>query len=419
MASTKRVSIEQLKPGMFVVAMDQPWYRTPFLFHKRLISDPDDIVQMQRHGIREVTIDVEKGLDIGDSVTTAAPAPNTPTTAQPPSAGSPAEATPSPAEPQATPAAAAMAAYHEATAAMERVFADLEAGRPPNLPAVKEVVRTVLARILEHPESMLTQFCIQKMRRFDRTLASHGMDVCVLALVVAVEYGTPQQDRELLGMGALLHDLGYVRLPRNLYRKSGALSPHEQALMQQHPLLALSVMAEAGPVPELAKQIITQHHEHPNGSGFPIKLTGDQICPLAQLVGLVDTYDGMVSFRNGRPPLLPHDAIRQLFVLGEKGRFDKALVEVTIKALGVYPIGSLIKLNTGECAIVAGLNHEHRLKPKIRIITDPKGQVRSEAIDLDLSDDNGSQPARTILRALDPKQEHVNVSTYLQPAAGQ
>jgi hypothetical protein len=143
------------------------------------------------------------------------------------------------------------------------------------------------------------------------------------------------------------------------------------------------------------------------------------LSPLVQIVGLVDTYDGMVTSRNGKPALLPHDAIRQLFVLGEKGRFDKAVVEVAIKALGVYPIGSLIKLNTGESALVTGLNHEHRLKPKIRIITDAKGQIFSESIGLDLSAECGSQPARTILRALDPKTEQVNVAAYLEPASGQ
>jgi len=196
------------------------------------------------------------------------------------------------------------------------------------------------------------------------------------------------------------------------------LSPQENSLMKQHPQLSIAVMAEAGDVPDLTRQIISQHHEHENGSGYPNKLNGAAVSPLAQIVGLVDTYDGMVSFRNGRPPLLPHDAIRQLFVLGEKGRFDKALIEVAIKALGVYPIGSLIKLNTGESAVVVGLNHEHRLKPRIRIITDQKGQACIEPIDVDLSTQNGQQPQRTILRALDPKQEHVNVPAYLEAAAG-
>ena len=119
-----------------------------------------------------------------------------------------------------------------------------------------------------------------------------------------------------------------------------------------------------------------------------------------------------------RPALLPHDAIRQLFVLGAKGRYDKTLVEVAIKALGVYPLGSLIKLNTNECAMVIGLNHEDRLRPRVRIIKGTDGEHPEQTIDIDLQQQAGDQPVRTILRALDPTQEHVDLSQYLEFTAG-
>ena len=403
---------------MFVVGLDQPWYRTPFLFHKRLISNPEDIAQLKRHGIQEVTIDLERGLDFQEGTANAvavvqengeSPAEESPT--------EPTEAESDSRDIHRQQAAAAKAAYREGALAMERVFRELDAGQPPKIVTLKRIVADVLNRILAHPESMMTQFCLQKMRRFDRTLASHGMDVCVLALIVGVEYGCEEADRETLGVGALLHDIGYVRLPRNLYRKSTALTDHEKTLMQQHPQLASTMLAQTDQLPEEVSRIIAQHHECHDGSGFPNKLKNGSISTLAQLVGLIDTYDGMVGVRHGRPPLLPHDAIRQLFVLGEKGRYDKALIEVAIKALGVYPIGSLLKLNTGECAVVVGLNHEHRLKPKILIISDPKGDMHKDPIEIDLTTADSNDPARTILRALDPGQEHVDLPMYFEPAS--
>lgn len=415
MAPGKRIPVERLKPGMFIVGMDQPWYRTPFLFHKRLISNPDDIAQLTHHGIREVTIDPERGLDVEGETAPVAAQENL--ELQPPAADPPPgteETNAAQQDIRRRHAAAAKVAYHEATAAMERVFRELEAGQPPKVVTLKGIVSGLLNRILTHPESMMTQFCLEKMRRFDRTLASHGMDVCVLTLIVAVEYGCEEADRETLGVGALLHDIGYVRLPRNLYRKSTPLTDHEKALMQQHPQLAATVLSQGDPLPEAVGRIIAQHHECPDGSGFPNKLKNGTVSQLAQLVGLADTYDGMVGTRNGRPPLLPHDAIRQLFVLGEKGRYDKALVEVAIKALGVYPIGSLIKLNTSECAVVMGINHEHRLKPKIRIISRPEGDKLKDPIDIDLTIANPDEPSRTILRALDPQQEHVDLPAYFE-----
>ena len=274
---------------------------------------------------------------------------------------------------------------------MERVFRELEAGQVPTMMTLKHIVTGLMTRILAHPESMMTQFFLEKMRRYDRTLASHSMDVCVLALIVGVEYGCGEDDREILGVGALLHDIGYVRLPRNVYRKSSALTDHEKALMQQHPQLAPTVLSQGDPLPEAALHIIAQHHEWLDGNGYPNKLKNGAISRLAQLVGLVDTYDAMVGARHGRPPLLPHDAIRQLFILGEKGHYDKALIEVAIKALGVYPIGSLI-------------------------ISGPAGDLHKIPVDVDLTITNPDEPTRTILRALDPNQEHVDLPVYFETA---
>jgi HD-GYP domain-containing protein (c-di-GMP phosphodiesterase class II) len=421
MNSTKRIPIAQLKLGMYIVGMDQPWYRTPFLLHKWLLTNPDDILQLQRHGIREVTIDLDRGVNVGAVVDEKAPLVSSDTAMVPPvdPAIDPPSTSPDLVEvPQpenlVQQTLAARAAYRDALEAMERVFRELEAGQPPKVVTLKNIVAGLMNRILAHPESMMTQFFLEKMRRYDRTLASHGMDICVLSLIVGVEYGCAEDDREILGIGALLHDVGYVRLPRNAYKKSSALTEHEKTLVQQHPQLAATVLSQGDPLSDGAMRIIAQHHEWLDGNGFPQKLKNGSISTLAQLVGVVDTYDGMVGARYGRPPLLPHDAIRQLFVLGEKGRYAKALIEVAIKALGVYPIGSLIKLNTSEKAVVTGINHTDRLKPKIRIISGPTGDLHKIPVDVDLTVTNPDEPARTILRALDPNQEHVDLPVYFE-----
>ena len=414
MASTKRILIDQLTVGMFIAGLDQPWYRTPFLLHKWLVSNPDDIVQLKRHGILVVTIDTERGLDVG-AATPPAPATVPPPDAPPPvsvEAVVPQETQPPPQ------AAVAAAAYREAMAAVELVFSDLEAGNPPKVAVLKPIVSRLLEQIVAQPEAMLIQFCLDKVRRLDATLASHGMDVCVLTLLLAMENGCAEADLEALGLGALLHDIGYVRLPRNLYRKTTPLTDQEQVLMKQHPQLAATVLAQVGSIPDAVSRIILQHHEYHDGSGFPQHLKQDGLSPLAQLVGLADTYDDLVSARHGRPPLLPHDAIRQLFVLGAKNRYEKTLVEVAIKALGVYPLGSLIRLNTNECALVVGLNHEDRLRPRIRIIKEADGEAQKHPIEVDLQMQASDQPTRSILRALDPTQEHVDLPQYLETAVG-
>ncbi len=411
MASTKPILIDQLTVGMFIAGLDQPWYRTPFLLHKWLVSNPDDIVQLKRHGIQVVTIDTDRGLDVG-----AAPAaPEAAPLPEPPSAPEIVEAA---TNGHSSPAAAAAATYREAMEAVERVFTDLEAGHLPKITALKPVVSKLLKQVVDHPEAMMIQFCLDKMRRFDGTLANHGMDVCVLTLILAVENSCTEVEMEALGLGALLHDIGFVRLPRNLYRKTSPLTEQEQVLMRQHPQLAATVLSKIDLLPEAVSHIIAQHHEFQDGSGYPKLVKPGGLSPLAQLMALADTYDDLVTSRYGRAPLLPHDAIRQLFVLGAKGRYDKNLVEVAIKMLGVYPLGSLIKLNTNECAVVIGLNHEDRLRPRIRIIRGPDGEIQNPPVESDLQNQATDQPARTILRALDPRQEQIDLPQYLDVAVG-
>ncbi len=414
MASTKRIPIDQLTVGMFIAGLDQPWYRTPFLLHKWLVSNPDDIVQLKRHGIQIVTIDTDRGLDVGASL--AVPPDLVPPGPEAPPA--PPEAVDASQNGHRSHAAAAAAVYSQTMEAVDRVFRDIEAGQPPKVATLKPIVSDLLKQIVEQPEAMMIQFCLDKMRRFDGTLANHGMDVCVLTLILAVENSCTESEMEALGLGALLHDIGFVRLPRNLYRKAAPLTEQEQVLMRQHPQLATTVLAQVNRIPETVAQIISQHHEFQDGSGFPKIVKQGGLSPLTQLMALADTYDDLVTTRYGRPALLPHDAIRQLFVLGAKGRYDKNLVEVAIKVLGVYPLGSLIKLSTNECAVVVGLNHEDRLRPRVRVVRNPDGEIQQPPLDIDLQNQATDQPSRTILRALDPSQEHIDLPQYLEVAVG-
>jgi putative nucleotidyltransferase with HDIG domain len=440
MKQVKTIPIDQLKPGMFIVGMDQPWYRTPFLLHKRLIRHQHDIDLLRQHGIREVKIDPGQGqnLEPGQSGDTAPPA-HTQETVTDPQAHHQIESTPPEKAPQnherepvraaqpppiqeRTPlpshaqkqAAAAQETYREATCSMERMFEAFETGLVPQTETVRTVVTNVLARVLENRTSMLSLLSLQKMKRFDRTLASHALDVCTLSLVVAHDYGVPEKDLEALGAGALLHDIGYVRLPRNLYRKSPDLTEEERAMMQQHPALGLAILRDAQENRDAVVRIVAEHHECINGTGFPHKLQGEDLSVLAQLVSLVDVYDGLVSRRGGRPGMLPHDAIRHLFHLGDTGLYAKDMIQTMIGTLGVYPISSLVLLNTGEQAVVVEMNPAQRLKPVVKVITGPRGESILPPVRIDLGTQTAAATSRTITKVLDPVHERVNVAMYLE-----
>jgi HD-GYP domain-containing protein (c-di-GMP phosphodiesterase class II) len=410
--TTKRISIEQLLPGMFIIEMDVPWYRTPFLSHKRLIKDLQTIQLMKQHGIKMVTIDTCKGLDL--------PSQSSANTQHAASLHSADPNVPAPQDQKAEHPSMAKAddhsitvVYAEAQEAVERIFEDLERGIPPSPEATKVIVLNLLEQVLSDRAAMATQVAIQKIKQFDRSLTAHALDTCILSLVVAIEDGLDQATQEQVGMGALLHDAGYVRLPRNLVRKRDECTGRDKTLLEQHCKLGVTLLSEHPGMHGDVLRIVREHHERADGSGFPAGLGNDQISRLAQIVGIVDFYDGMISRRGARPAMIPHDAVRQLFLAGERGHFEKSLVELMIRSIGVYPVGSLVRLNTGEQAVVVGVNPQQRLKPLVKITTDPQGRSYATPIEVDLTTPSRDHTVRTVLRVLDPTHERVNIGIHL------
>ncbi len=409
--ATKRIAIEQLTPGMFIIEMDVPWYRTPFLSHKRLIKDLETIQLMKQHGIKMVTIDTSKGSDLLSQPSTNAQHVASQHSTNPD--------VPAPPDQKAERASAAKSddhsamIYAQAQEAVERIFDDLEQGIPPFPEAAKVIVSNVLKQILSDRAAMVTQVAIHKIKQFDRSLTTHALDTCILSLVVAIENELDQPTQEQIGMGALLHDAGYVRLPRNLVRKREECGGPDKILLQQHCKLGVALLSEHPGMHEDVLRIVREHHERADGSGFPTGLGSDKIWHLAQIVGIVDVYDSMVSRRGTRPAMIPHDAVRQLFLAAERGQFAKSLVELMIRSIGVYPVGSLIQLNTGEQAVVVGVNPQQRLKPLVKITTDPHGGSYATPIEVDLATPSPDHMVRTVLRVLDPAKERVNIGIHL------
>jgi putative nucleotidyltransferase with HDIG domain len=410
--SLKRISIAQLVPGMFIVEMDVPWYRTPFLSHKWLIEDRQSIQQMINCGVQMVTIDVSKGRDV-EAVMSGNTPPETDDLAHKQTPEAPDQLVRSQSD-------SAHVMYAEAQEAMERIFSDLERDLPPAPTAVKAVVSGVLAQIVNDRTALMAHLAYQKLKCFDGSLAAHSLDTCILSMIVAAEGGLDEARQVQLGMGALLHDVGYTRLPRNLVRKRDECGEQERLVLRQHPTLGIAVLADVEGLDDDVRKVVAEHHERGDGSGFPSAHTQDQISQLAKIVGIVDWYDGMISRRGGRPAMLPHDAVRRLFLAGEKNQFDKSLVETVIRSIGVYPTGSLVRLNTGEQAVVVAVNPHDRLKPRVKIIGGPRGESYASPPCVDLAAQPDDREPRSVAQVLDPAHDRVNLAMYLdntQPEA--
>jgi HD-GYP domain-containing protein (c-di-GMP phosphodiesterase class II) len=298
----------------------------------------------------------------------------------------------------------------EALTAVQGIFEGVKTGQPINSAEVKETVHGLIGEILQGHSALL---CLIHIRQYDTNLFTHAVDACVFALVVGKQQGFDKNRLEHLGAGALLHDIGYLRLPRNLFRKHGVFTEQERRLMQQHPRLGIMLLNEARDLHQDMQRIILEHHERLDGSGYPSGLQGLGLSPLSEIVSIVDVYDAMLSSREGRPPLPPAQAIKELYKLALQGQFNRGWIERVIQCLGIYPVGSLVEFDTGERGVVTAVHPGDTLRPSVKLIWDATHQPYATPFIVDLASPGTPALERHILRALDPYQEQINLGAYL------
>jgi HD-GYP domain-containing protein (c-di-GMP phosphodiesterase class II) len=415
---SKRIDIENLAVGMYVVGLDKSWLLSPFLFHRRYIKHRDEITLLKQYGIRQVTIDPTRGHDV------AQPESATPKTVEvSPDMRQPSDdigqesasrceaEVPQTDVPGTSALDVSQAVFVEAMVTVQGIFEGVKTGGRIDNEATRKVVRSLLDNILHRRDALMN---LIRTRQFDWDRYTHAISVCVFSLIVGQYHGFDSQQLECLGIGALLHDVGEMRLPRNLLHKSGVYTLQERRLMQEHPRLGVAILSQSADTPQEALRIVAEHHEHCDGSGYPARLRRPDIGPLSQIVGIAEVYEGMLSCRRGRPGLLPEQAIKRLYQCGLQGQFDLSWVELTIRCLGIYPVGSLVELNTGEVGIVTAVNPVNALRPTVTIILDSTRRPYPMARVLQFLESEPHEPQRAILRALDPVEEKLDITAYLQ-----
>ena len=233
----------------------------------------------------------------------------------------------------------------------------------------------------------------------------------MLTLAIGYASGVSEEEAAVIGVGGLLHDVGKSKIPLSILDKPGPLTEEERKVIMNHPLESERILKEMGHVAEAAVAIAGQHHEKVNGKG----LVGDQMHPFASMAAVADIYDALTSARPYKPGLPPHVALRVIFD-GKGTEFREQVVETFIKQLGIYPVGSFVKLNTGEMGIVMEVNPQDSVRPKVGILFSKFGKRRPGPMLIDIYQEYkemGPEQARAIVAADDPKNHQVNVEDFL------
>ena len=400
--------VEHLKLGIYVSRLDRPWADTPFLFQGFEVENDDDLETLRRLcSVVFVEVSVEEAEELRSAARKSVLVPPAPQSSDPLevlSYNPTAFAAHVPAKdsvPLKTELTLATTNFGEAKRAVGAIFDRLRHGGGLDVPHLQTVVGSMVDSVFRNRDAM---GWLARMKSKDDYLYSHSISASVWALAFGRHLGLDKETLTSVGTGAMLLDIGKTGLPTELLKKPGKPSEKEWQLIYSHVDQGVQLLRAAPNVDHRIVTMIATHHERFDGSGYPHKLKGDDIPLVGRIAGIVDCYDAMITERSYAKPKSAYDAVRELKRLGGVA-FPAELIELFIQAVGVFPNGTLVELNTGEVGVVIGQNRYRRLRPEVTLILDAQKKVREEftTINLLTCDENSgkTEPALWITRGLE------------------
>lgn len=408
----QQISVSNLQPGMYVDELDRPWLGTPFMFQGFAIKDWEEVRKLQQY-CNNVTIDT------GEPETHYKPEPHATSGTNWAShrfSTKRLNITPSHHADESPDHHAFLAevreikqTYDNAHQYLTDVLNDVRMGQEIDTKQAKSLVNKMVDSVLRNENALAM---LSQIKSRDEYTALHSINVCILTLVFGKHLGLSDQNLRILGIGALLHDIGKMRIPLEILNKPDALTAAETAVMHQHPTIGYEILKKKPGIPDSAMDVARSHHERFDGSGYPQHLKGDEIKLFATITSIADVYDAITTNRIYHDGISPHEALRLMYE-DSLGSFSLDLLEEFIKCHGIYPIGSIVELSSGEVGVVLTINHAKHLHPIVLLVLDPDKHPfpQRKLINLEQLDRTGSTV--TIKKILASGAYGINVQQIL------
>ncbi len=380
----RKISVAALRPGMFLNEMCGSWMDHPFWNNRFLLDNPTDVQSLRNSAVKEVWIDTSRGLDIADESATPPPE-ETHAEAQHRSERELVEtlAQPSIVIPRVELSAEikrAAALCGKARGEITAMFNEARMGKAVAPEKLEPLVEEISNSVQRNPGALIS---LARLKTQDDYTFMHSVAVCGLMIALARQLGLAQQQIREAGMAGLIHDLGKAMVPLEILNKPGKLTDEEFTRIKEHPRYGYEMLVEGAGVGEVSLDVCLHHHEKVDGSGYPDRLSGETISLFAKMGAVCDVYDAITSDRPYKAGWDPAVSIRKMNEWS-KGHFDPRVFQAFVKSVGIYPIGSLVRLESGLLAVIVEISPDSLLTPSIKTFycTRRKARLTPRVIDL-------------------------------------
>lgn len=376
----KVISTKQVRIGMFIQELKGSWIDHPFWKKAFKLEDTSDLKKLLASVIDEVVIDTSKGSDVEvfNEVISSALAPAievgiepliTPLQQHKPNQISVSKEQ-----------AQAKKVINSSKKAVASMFHDVRMGKAVNAEAAMKMVDDIAASVDRNLGALIS---LVRLKNKDEYTYMHSVAVCALMVALAKELDLTQAEIKQAGLAGLLHDLGKAAIPSEVLNKPGALTEEEFTLVKLHPERGYELLLKANITDEVTLDVCLHHHEKVNGTGYPKKLKAEEISIFAKMGAVCDVYDAITSNRPYKDGWEPGVSLQRMAQWD--GHFDERVFKAFVKSVGIYPIGSMVKLKSGRLAVVIDQSPKSLLTPILKVFFSTKSNARIKVELIDLS----------------------------------
>lgn len=386
---------------MYVHDLDCGWLQHPFFRSRFMVGDHAMIEKIREAHIRHLVIDTEKGAGCMDEATDEVEV----TLQENIASSSGRKADDGKRVPAADELDNARSIYTDATKVIHSLLEDVRLGKRVELEHIEPVTEKIVNSVFRNKDALIS---LTRIKDRDQYTFMHSVSVSGLMASFALDRGMERERVRQIALGGLLHDVGKMRVPLEILNKPDKLTDDEFVIMKQHAQYSIDLLEDVPGLTQDALDVAAMHHEKYDGTGYPRGLKGDEISEVGQMSAIIDVYDALTSVRCYKDAWEPSFTLKKL--LEWSGRhFSKELVSNFIRCLGIYPVGSLVQLQSGLVGIVMEQNETDLLRPDLRIIYNSRFMKYVQVKEVELR----KMPEDRIVEAISPDKYNIDLAAFI------